>query len=76
MKLATTPSLPSAVPRRMRLAWHLAIVLTVKVILLALLWYAFIKPNKVEVDIDVMGQHLAGGASSVFTQPTSPGDHK
>jgi hypothetical protein len=72
MKPATLP----APPRRMRLAYHLIIVLAVKLVLLALLWHAFIKPNKVEVDIGVMGKHIAGGASSISTLSTSPGDNK
>jgi hypothetical protein len=78
MRHATVPALPPARPRRMRLAYHLAIVLTVKLILLALLWHAFIKPNKVEVDIGAMGQHIAGSAFSVSipTLSTSPGDNK
>ena len=47
-------------PRRTRLAVHLTIVLIVKVILLTLLWHAFIKPNKVKVDIDTMGTRITG----------------
>jgi hypothetical protein len=81
MKSTTLPTLPPAPPRRMRLAHHLVIVLAVKVVLLAVLWHAFIKPNKVEVDVGAMGRHIAGGASSVsiFNIPsmsTSPGDNK
>jgi hypothetical protein len=63
----------------MRLAHHLVIVLAVKAVLLALLWHAFIKPNKVEVDIGAMGRHIAGSASSIPNVPgmsTSPGDPK
>ncbi|MDR0440929.1 MAG: hypothetical protein LBI59_08110 [Candidatus Accumulibacter sp.] len=76
MKPATISPPPSAAPRRMRLAYHLAIVLAVKVVLLALLWHTFIKPNKVEVDVGVMSRHIAAGASSVSTLSTSPGDNK
>jgi hypothetical protein len=76
MEPATIPPLPSAASRRMRLAYHLAIVLVVKIILLALLWHTFIKPNKVEVDVGAMSKHIAGSASSVSSLPTSPGDNK
>ena len=47
-------------PRRTRLAVHLTIVLIVKVILLTLLWHAFIKPNKVKVNVEAMGAHMTG----------------
>jgi hypothetical protein len=78
MSSATVPALPPFRPRRWRLAYHLIIVLIVKVILLTLLWHAFIKPYKVKVDIDVMGNRIASAVSS--TSPasltTSPGDNK
>ena len=78
MKSATLPALPPAHPRRMRLLHHLLIVIAVKLVLLALLWHAFIKPNKVEVDVGAMGRHIAGKVSSVYlpTLSTSPGDNK
>ncbi|MDR1935406.1 MAG: hypothetical protein LBS49_07480 [Candidatus Accumulibacter sp.] len=68
---------PTPAPRRfrMRLAYHLIIVLVVKVILLALLWHAFIKPNKVKVDVDAMGNRIASAASPASI-PTFPGDNK
>lgn len=47
-------------PHKSRLVRHLAIVLILKIILLTLLWHAFIKPNKVKVNIDAMGAHLTG----------------
>ena len=56
------PATPPA-PRKFRLTAHLAIVLVVKVILLTLLWHAFIKPNKVKVDVEAMGNHITGTAS-------------
>ncbi|MDR0577822.1 MAG: hypothetical protein LBI87_09880 [Candidatus Accumulibacter sp.] len=69
--------------RPWRLAYHLAVVLAVKLVLLALLWHAFIKPNKVRVDVDVMGSRIAGAAFPAFSPafishsiPTSPGDPK
>ena len=45
---------------RSRLARHLVIVLLVKIVLLTALWHAFIKPNKVSVDVDAMGSRIAG----------------
>jgi len=71
MKPATNPAL--SLPRRHRLAYHIAIVLIVKLILLTLLWHAFIKPYRVKVDIDVMGNHIASAVSPVSIS-TSPGD--
>ena len=66
----------STAPRpRMRLAYHLAIVLAVKLVLLAMLWHAFIGPNKVRVDVDVMGERIVRAVSSA-SNPTSPGEHK
>jgi hypothetical protein len=62
-------------PPRMRLAYHLAIVLAVKLVLLALLWHAFIGPNKVRVDVDAMGERIARAVSSV-SSPASSGEHK
>ena len=65
--------------KRPRLARHLLIVLVLKIILLTLLWHAFIKPNKVTVDVDTMGNRIAGTAappSPTSSIPTSPGDNK
>jgi cytoskeletal protein RodZ len=80
MNPVTEPTLPSSGPRRWRLAYHLIIVLVVKLILLALLWNIFIKPNKVVVDVDMMSDRIAGAASAANTPsvyiPTSPGDNK
>ena len=78
MKSATIPALLPAHPRRMRLLHHLLIVVAVKVVLLALLWHAFIKPNKIEGDVGAMGRHIAGNVSTVSlpTLSTSPGDNK
>jgi hypothetical protein len=73
MKPATQPALP--LPRRQRLAYHIAVVLVVKLILLALLWHAFIKPNKVQVDIGAMSERIAGPVSRASI-PTSPGDNQ
>jgi hypothetical protein len=86
---SATPSVlslskPRSGPRRWRLAYHLAVVLAVKLVLLALLWNAFIKPYRVTVDTGAMSRRIAGSLSpassvsshpTVFT-PTSPGDHK
>lgn len=47
-------------PHRSRLVRHLAIVLVLKVIVLAVLWHAFIKPNRVAVDAGAMGARIAG----------------
>ena len=60
---------------RPRLRFHLAIVLVVKVVLLFLLWHAFIKPNKVAVDAEVMSERLAG-AGSAANISTIPGENK
>ena len=83
MNTLTEPALPVAGPRRWRLSYHLAIVLVIKLILLALLWNIFIKPNKVQVDIDTMSSRIANTttAASTVNVPnayisTSPGDHK
>lgn len=77
----TDPAVPASRPRRSRLAFHLAIVLVVKIILLTLLWHAFIKPNKVKVDVDAMGSRIASPTPQY--QPvsqarisTTPGDNK
>jgi len=63
---------------RSRLTFHLAIVLIAKVILLTLLWHAFIKPNKVKVDIDAMSSRIATPTPSVSQARPSitPGDNK
>jgi hypothetical protein len=61
-------------PPRMRLAYHLAIVLAVKLVLLALLWHAFIGPNKVPVDVDAMGKRIASAVSSA-PKLISSGEH-
>ena len=53
---------------RSRLARHLAIVLLVKVVLLTALWHAFIKPNKVTVDVDAMGSRIAGTPSQLHEE--------
>ena len=71
---------PAAAPagRRYRLTRHLAAVILIKVILLTLLWYAFIKPNKVSIDMASMGERIAG-TENKNPQPiiqTSPGDKK
>ena len=83
MDSATRSVLPSPGPRRWRLTYHLAIVLAVKVGLLALLWNAFIKPHRVTIDAGSMGERIAGAVSSsvsssnsAVSTPTSPGDHK
>lgn len=72
------PAAPPPRPRRSRLALHLAIVLAVKIVLLTLLWHAFIKPNKVKVDVDVMGSRIAAPAQPIPQAPisTTPGDNK
>jgi hypothetical protein len=77
MNPITEPALPSSAPRRWRLTYHLAIVLVVKIILLALLWNVFIKPNKVVVDIDAMSNRIASTANAPSVHiSTSSGDHK
>ena len=63
------------VPGRPRLRFHLAVVLVVKVLLLFLLWHAFIKPNKVAVDVNVMRDRLVG-AVTVSSISNTPGDNK
>ena len=64
----TSDTLPPPA-RKSRLALHLAIVLVIKAILLTLLWHAFIKPNKVAVDVDAMGSRIAGSTSQPASQP-------
>jgi hypothetical protein len=73
MESVTAPVLPSPGPRRWRLAYHLAVVLAVKLVLLALLWNAFIKPYRVTVDAGAMGERIAGVSSE--STPSSPGGH-
>jgi hypothetical protein len=75
MKPAPNPASAPARPFRRRLAYHLIVVLAVKLILLALLWHTFIRPNKVTVDIGVMGERIAG-VSSGISLPISPGENK
>jgi hypothetical protein len=73
MKTAVDSVAPSARPPRWRLIHHLLVVLAVKFILLALLWCAFIRPNKVAVDADVMGGHIVGAAPRL-SLPIPSGD--
>jgi hypothetical protein len=70
-----TPAPPPFRPRRARLAYHLLIALAVKIVLLALLWHVFIKPQRVRVDVGMMSERIAGSASRASI-PTSPGDNK
>ena len=58
---------------RPKLRFHLAIVLVVKILLLSLLWHAFIKPYKVSVDVNLMSDRLAAAVSSLSN---TPGDAK
>ena len=74
MKPSLDTTLPPSRPRRSRLAVHLVMVLILKVILLTLLWHAFIKPNKVSVDVEAMSGRIAGSAQP--NTPTSPGENK
>jgi len=76
--MKTDPAAPPPRPFRLRLTFHLAIVLIVKVILLTLLWHAFIKPNKVKIDTDAMGSRIAAPAPTVPQARLSitPGDNK
>ena len=68
-------SAPHPAPRpRMRLTYHLLIVLAVKVFLLTLLWHTFIGPYKVKVDVEIMGERIASAVSA--SNPISPGEHK
>ena len=41
---------------------HLAWVLVLKVVVLAILWQLFIKPYQVHVDVTAIGQRLAGSS--------------
>ena len=41
-----------------RLALHLGIVLVLKFVLLALLWYLLVMPYRVEIDAPAMGERL------------------
>jgi hypothetical protein len=43
---------------------HLAAILILKVVVLAGLWFAFIKPYRVAVDAAVMGERLSGQSNS------------
>ena len=73
-----TSAQPPSRSWRSRLTFHLAIVLIVKIVLLTLLWHAFIKPNKVKVDMDTMGSRITAPAPSVPQARLSitPGDNK
>lgn len=48
--------------RKRRLAWHLSIILILKVVLLATLWNIFIKPHKVSIDAKAMGDRITRNA--------------
>ncbi|MDR2452289.1 MAG: hypothetical protein LBE85_11120 [Candidatus Accumulibacter sp.] len=75
MEYASQSALPSLGPRRWRLAYHLAVVLAVKLVLLALLWNIFIKPNRVTVDVGAMSQRIAGAVSpapAASSVPSAP----
>jgi hypothetical protein len=54
---------------RSRLVRHLVLVLILKAVLLTLLWHVFVKPNRVKVDGQAMGAHIAG-----TRLPTHPGE--
>ena len=56
------PAKERQVGRRHRLAWHLSIILVLKVILLATLWNIFIKPHKVSIDAEAMGDRITRSA--------------
>ena len=45
---------------RSRLGRHLAVVLILKIVVLSLLWLAFVKPNRVKVDEPGMEQQITG----------------
>jgi hypothetical protein len=47
---------------RPRLALHLGIVLLVKFVLLALLWYLLVMPYRVKIDAPAMGERLTQAA--------------
>lgn len=55
-------------PRPSKLRRHLVVVLILKLLVLTGLWHAFIKPNRVRVDQDVMSARLAGPSSQTNTQ--------
>jgi len=54
-------------PGDRRLLWHLVIAVAIKLVLLAGLWWAFVRDARVEVDPAVAARHL------VAPQP-APGD--
>lgn len=45
------------------LARHLALALILKALVLTGLWHAFIKPYRVEVDRNAMGERIAGSSN-------------
>jgi hypothetical protein len=45
------------------LSWHLLLLVFIKVVVLYGLWFAFIKPNKVKVDVSDVQRIYQGGAS-------------
>lgn len=72
-----TPPTTMSPGRKHRLRLHLAAVIVIKIVLLTLLWHAFIKPNKVSIDITSMGERIAGTQTgNPKTIPTLPGDKK
>jgi len=52
------PAKERQVGRKHRLAWHLSIILVLKAVLLATLWNIFIKPHKVSIDAEAMGDRI------------------
>ena len=57
------PAKERHIGRKHRLAWHLSIILVLKVVLLATLWNIFIKPHKVRIDAEAMGDRITRSAN-------------
>lgn len=57
------PAKERQVGRKHRLAWHLSIILVLKMVILATLWNIFIKPHKVSIDAEAMGDRIARSAN-------------
>ena len=67
---------PGGAPLRVpRLRRHLAWILIVKFALLAALWQVFVKPYRVQVDLDAMAARLTQAAPSATTETQHDRSH-
>ena len=58
-----------------RLIRHLAIVVTLKLVVLGVLWWAFVRDDRVAIDVERAGAHLGariGVPTGVIATPPPP----